>query len=163
MHLRPRALSNDPRMGLPLFWIFGRRQAVPGGPAFHLYDSLGSDGPLEWCGLATCIAQAGPRTVDRPDIPMTDTPPTCPHCGCRLKKWRVPEGSSWCEEFFFVCFNDDCAYYREGWNWMQEQYSQNASYRYMINPTTSASSLIPVWSDSATREMIEENAEGGDR
>jgi hypothetical protein len=30
----------------------------------------------------------------------------------------------------------------------------------MVNPSTGASSMIPVWSDSATREMIVENDEG---
>ncbi len=93
---------------------------------------------------------------------MADTPRTCPHCGSRLKKWLVPEGATWSEEFFFVCFNDDCSYYREGWDWMKEQYNQHASYRYMINPATGASSSIPVWSDSATREMIVEENKGDD-
>jgi hypothetical protein len=45
---------------------------------------------------------------------------------------------------------------------MMEQYMQNASYRYMVNPTTGTSSSIPVWSDSATRENIVEDAEGDD-
>jgi len=36
------------------------------------------------------------------------------------------------------------------------------SYRFMINPTTGASSMIPVWSDEATREMIVEEDEGDD-
>ena len=92
---------------------------------------------------------------------MTDIRGTCPHCGSRLKKWLVPDGASWDEEFFFVCFNDDCSYYKAGWEWMMEQYSQKASYRYMTNPTTGASSMIPVWSDSATREMIVEETAGG--
>ena len=90
---------------------------------------------------------------------MGDDPRTCPHCGSRLKKWLVPDEASWEEEFFFVCFNDDCSYYKEGWNWMKEQYNQVASYRYMINPTTDTASMIPVWSDSATREMIVEDDE----
>ncbi len=93
---------------------------------------------------------------------MAETPRTCRYCGLRLSKWLVPEGSSWSEEFFFVCFNDECSYYRKGWEWMKEQYNQKASYRFMINPTTGASSMIPVWSDSATREMIVENGEEGD-
>jgi hypothetical protein len=67
--------------------------------------------------------------------------PTCPHCGHHLKKWLVPDGASWTEEYLFVCFNDDCSYYREGWEWMEQQYSQHAS-------------------DSATREMIVEDDEG---
>jgi len=94
---------------------------------------------------------------------MADNPQTCPHCGSRLKKWLVPDGASWVEEFFFVCFNDECSYYQEGWSWMKEQYNQAASYRYMLNPTNGASSMIPVWSDAATREMIVEDAEGGDQ
>ena len=94
---------------------------------------------------------------------MADFSRTCPHCGSGLKKWQVPEGSTWSEEFFYVCFNDECPYYQKGWEWMKEQYNQVASYRYMVNPTTGASSQIPVWSDSATRGMIvEEEAEGGD-
>ena len=90
---------------------------------------------------------------------MAETPADCPHCGTKLKKWLVPEDATWDEKFFWVCFNDDCEYYRKGWVWMMEQYSQNASYRYMVNPTTGASSQIPVWSDSATREMIVEDEE----
>jgi len=94
---------------------------------------------------------------------MADIPRTCPHCGSRLKKWRVPDEASWAEEFFFVCFNDDCSYYKDGWKWMMEQYSQVASYRFTINPTTGASTMIPVWSDTATREMIIEETEGEDQ
>ena len=99
---------------------------------------------------------------------MTDTPSTCPHCDSRLKKWLVPQDSSWSEEFFLVCFNNDCPYYKRGWKWMKEQYSQTASYRYTFNPATGTSSQIPVWSDEATREMIveddddEEGKDGGD-
>jgi hypothetical protein len=98
-----------------------------------------------------------------PGSGMSDIPRACPHCGSRLKKWLVPDGASWDEEFFYVCFDDDCSYYKEGWNWMKEQYSQEGSYRYMVNPTTGSSSPLPVWSDSATREMIVEDTEGGSR
>lgn len=93
---------------------------------------------------------------------MTEIPRSCPHCGARLKKWRVPDEATWSEEFFFACFNNDCSYYKEGWEWMKHKYNQVASYRYMINPTNGAASMLPVWSDSATREMIVENDEGGD-
>ena len=86
---------------------------------------------------------------------------TCPHCGTRLKKWRVPDGASWDEEIFLVCFSDDCSYYRKGWAWMKAEYGREASYRYMLNPTTGATSPLPVWSDTATREMIIED-EGGE-
>ena len=93
---------------------------------------------------------------------MEDIQRTCPHCGSRLKKWRVPEDASWDEEFFLVCFNDDCSYYKEGWRWMKEQFSQNASYRYSLNPVTGAAFPLPMWSDSATREMIVDEANSGE-
>jgi hypothetical protein len=86
--------------------------------------------------------------------------PTCRHCGGRLSKWLVPDGSSWVEEYFWVCFNDACPYYKEGWEWMQEQYGQHASYRYAVNPGTGSSLMIPVWSDTATRELIVGESEG---
>ena len=91
---------------------------------------------------------------------MAEVTRTCPHCGHRLEKWTVPDDATWAEEFLFVCFNDDCSYYREGWEWMEQQFGQHGSYRFMVNPTTGASSMIPVWSDSATREMIVEDDEG---
>ena len=93
---------------------------------------------------------------------MTDAPPNCPHCDSRLKKWLVPDGASWNEEYFYVCFNDDCSYYKDGWTWMKQEYNQQASYRYTFNPFNGASMQIPVLSDKATREMIVEEEEGGD-
>lgn len=77
-----------------------------------------------------------------------------------MKKWLVPEEATWDEEFFYVCFNDECPYYVEGWKWMKQNFSQEASYRYAINPTTGNCLPIPVWSDQATREMIVEDDEG---
>ncbi len=88
---------------------------------------------------------------------MVEVRQACPHCGSRLSKWLVPVESSWSEEYFFVCFDNGCSYYKEGWDWMMEQYGQVASYRYVLNPATGTSSQIPVWSDDATREIIVED------
>jgi len=85
---------------------------------------------------------------------MSDTVPSCTHCGNQLRRWLVPEGSNWPSERLWVCFNDDCSYYRDGWTWMREQYSQNISYRYACEPETGAATMIPVWSASATRDRI---------
>ena len=93
---------------------------------------------------------------------MADIPRACPHCGSRLKKWRVPEDATWSEEFFFVCFNDECPYYQQGWIWMKQRYNQHASYRHAVNPSTGASMPLPVWSSSAIREMIVDDGEGED-
>jgi len=93
---------------------------------------------------------------------LAEIPKTCSHCGSSLKKWRVPVDATWSEEFFYVCFNDDCSYYKSGWAWMMEHYNQHASYRFAVNPDTGTTLMIPVWSDSATREMIEEDDKGGE-
>jgi hypothetical protein len=94
---------------------------------------------------------------------MTDTPRTCPHCESNLLKWRVPDEATWDEEFFFVCFNDECPYYQRGWEWMKAQYGQRASHRYALNPGTGNMIPLPVWSDDATREMIVKDDEGADQ
>ena len=59
------------------------------------------------------------------------------------------------------CFNNDCPYYKRGWEWMKEQYNQDASYRYALNPNNGASLMIPVWDDEATRKMIVDDSGGG--
>jgi hypothetical protein len=115
---------------------------------------------LDMRGWVPEASQAGPKEDGRLRNPMADIPRTCPHCESGLKKWRVPEDATWDEEFFFVCFNDECSYYKEGWAWMKEQYNQHTSNRYAVNPTTGASFPLPVWSASATREMIVDDGEG---
>ena len=92
---------------------------------------------------------------------MTKTPRNCPHCESRLRKWRVPDETTWNEEFFYVCFNDECPYFQKGWVWMKEQYAQASSYRYMVNPTTGCPAPLPVWSPSAMRDLIVEDDEEG--
>ena len=91
---------------------------------------------------------------------MAEIPTKCPHCNAQLKKWRVPPGATWDDEYFLACFDNDCSYYKRGWDWMMEQYSQKASYRYAVNPTTGASLPLPVWSDTATSEMLFDDDEG---
>ena len=87
---------------------------------------------------------------------------TCAHCESRLVEWRVPEEACWPEDYFLVCFNDDCPYYEQGWNWMREHYKQKVSYRFAINPSTGGPFPLPVWSASATREMIVDDESEGD-
>ena len=86
--------------------------------------------------------------------------PSCPHCRKGLMPFELPDNTGWQTDFHVACFNDDCSYYTDGWEWMREQYNQNASYRYAFNPSTKSSLLIPVWSDQATRENIVPDEEG---
>lgn len=66
-----------------------------------------------------------------------------------MKKWMPPDGSTWGQAFQYVCFNDDCTYYKNGWKWMMEKYNVHASYRHRFNPANGESGPLPVWSPEA--------------
>jgi hypothetical protein len=83
----------------------------------------------------------------------------CPHCNTKMKKWTNPEGSTWGGGFQFVCFNDECPYFVQGWEWMDRNYAVRSSYRHRYNPATGEQGPIPVWSPCALRDgIIEEEA-----
>jgi hypothetical protein len=78
----------------------------------------------------------------------------CPHCGRRMNRWAIPPASTWSGEYQYVCFNDACPYYVDGWAWMREQYNVTASYRYRLDPFTGDRGPLPVWSSTALRGSI---------
>ncbi|MEJ2098686.1 MAG: ogr/Delta-like zinc finger family protein [Desulfobacterales bacterium] len=78
----------------------------------------------------------------------------CPHCGQAMKRWRVPLNSTWPNEFFYVCFNDDCPYFVQGWEQMWQQQATRASYRCRLDPDTGKCAPIPVWSYDALKDGI---------
>ena len=83
--------------------------------------------------------------------------PKCPHCETEMKKWRVPEDSSWSGPFHWVCFNDECSYFVRGWDWMMESQSVKASYRHRLDPETGKSGPLPTWSYKAHKDQIIED------
>lgn len=83
-----------------------------------------------------------------------DKIPVCPHCRQKMKKWRVPINSTWPHEFFYVCFNDDCPYFVQGWEQMWEQQETKASYRCRLDPDTGKYMPLPVWSTEALKDDI---------
>ena len=89
---------------------------------------------------------------------MTEPAATCPHCGERMQLWRSPSESSWGGAAQWVCFNDACPYYRDGWEWMRTTYNVSASYRHRFDPQTSQSGPLPVWSPDAHRDAIVKEA-----
>ena len=78
----------------------------------------------------------------------------CPHCGTALRPFAVPPDAGFDSEEHLACFNDDCPYYVEGWDWMMQNYAAKASYRYRVDPATGKASPIPVWSKEALFDRI---------
>ncbi len=89
-------------------------------------------------------------------------PRICPYCGDTLKKWEVPhspfEIESWYEtDYLCICFNDECSYYKRGWEWMWSKMKRNMSYRHMYNPVTRRTGPMPVPTAFALRDGILED------
>ena len=85
--------------------------------------------------------------------------PKCPHCGEEMNLWEVPpinfsDGLGWGAPYLFLCFNDDCPLYRQGWENLKDNYNHTASYRCMNFPGTEQYELIPVFSPMGARGQI---------
>ncbi len=80
----------------------------------------------------------------------------CPHCGQKMKKWATPDDpfSQWDAEFLYICFNDACPYFVNGWKTMGRQGHAGISYRLAFDPQRNSCMPIPVASSEALRGWI---------
>ncbi|QTA85096.1 Zinc ribbon domain-containing protein [Desulfonema magnum] len=90
---------------------------------------------------------------------MEQEKPKCPHCGAEMHIWEVPpitfsDGLGWGTPYLFLCFNDDCPLYVEGWENLQENFGQTASYRCMCYPGTDQFECMPVFSPVGAQGQI---------
>ncbi len=84
----------------------------------------------------------------------------CPCCGAKLKAFTMPDGAGWDQEIQWACFNNDCPYYKSGWEWMWEKYSAKASYRYrVVDPDKPRGTPLVVQSEHALINLIVEGQE----
>lgn len=91
--------------------------------------------------------------------------PKCPHCDQVMNLWEVPpmnvgDGLGWGTPYLFICFNDQCPLYVQGWDHLQQTYAHHASYRCMCYPGTSGQyELMPVFSPMGAKgQIIDEQA-----
>ncbi|MBS1261248.1 MAG: hypothetical protein MAG453_00569 [Calditrichaeota bacterium] len=98
-----------------------------------------------------------PRARDLPPPPADcPRPQRCPHCGEPMVRMVIPELASFDSPWIYVCFNDDCGYFRRSGEWMQRQYASSAQYRHKLDPFTGETGPLPVWSADAMRNLIVE-------
>ncbi len=79
----------------------------------------------------------------------------CPYCGERLKKWKVPQSvfTEWPNEFMYVCLNDACSYYSDGWEAMAAM-GRHCSFRLMYDPLTDTCNPLPLSNADKLRDGI---------
>lgn len=90
---------------------------------------------------------------------LTRPKPRCPHCGEEMNLWEVPpvnvgDGLGWGTPYLYICFNDNCSCYQQGWDHMKENYAQTASYRSINYPGTETFEIIPVFSSMGGRGQV---------
>jgi predicted RNA-binding Zn-ribbon protein involved in translation (DUF1610 family) len=89
--------------------------------------------------------------------------PVCPHCGVEMEIWEVPpvnfgDGLGWGAPYLFVCFNDECSLYLEGWKSVEENYGQSASYRCMCYlGAEDKYECMPVFSPTGAKGQVIDN------
>lgn len=82
---------------------------------------------------------------------MSMKKPKCPHCNEDMHLWEVPpisfsDGLGWGVPFLFICFNDDCPLFKQGWDDLMDQVGQKSSVRCMNYPGTTQFEMLPVFS-----------------
>ncbi len=90
---------------------------------------------------------------------ITQQKPLCPHCGKEMDIWEVPpftfsDGLGWDSPYLYVCFNDECPLFVNGWNEIMDNYSHKASYRCIKSPRGGDFELMPVFSPMGGKGQI---------
>lgn len=88
--------------------------------------------------------------------------PECPYCGHKMSKMEPPtfnlsDGLGWCTPFLYVCFNDECSFYINGWEHIKVNYGKTASYRCMIYPDSGNKDAICVYTPDGLKGQILED------
>lgn len=71
--------------------------------------------------------------------------PTCPHCKMEMEQMDSRH-LDWDSPFLWVCFNNNCLFFKKGWDHMMSNFGQLVSYRFMIHPATGGAGVIPAFS-----------------
>ena len=63
----------------------------------------------------------------------------CPHCNqeltlCHAPPIHVGDGLGWGSEYLFICLNNECKLFADGWEFIENQYGHHGSYRYIRLP-----------------------------
>lgn len=143
---RPRPADDElAASGLPsdpIYAVYADRRGGAGTRRLTLPRSRPAVGPIDAAELQRRKRRIG-QTL------------RCPHCEETLEKWAVPDSPfvEWPSEYQYICFNNECPYYADGWGTMATQ-GNICTYRFMFDPPTGGCHAIPVLTPHALREHI---------
>jgi hypothetical protein len=80
----------------------------------------------------------------------------CPYCGHKLQKWIVPDNPfiEWDNEYFYICFNDECPFLIRGWKTMYSQGNRGLSHRLGYNHERDVTMAMPVHNLNSMKDGI---------
>ncbi|HHO47602.1 MAG TPA: zinc ribbon domain-containing protein [Desulfobacteraceae bacterium] len=88
----------------------------------------------------------------------------CPHCRSRLTLCHAPpihvgDGLGWGSEYLFVCLNNECRLFVNGWKNIEDNYGHVGSYRYMKLPDSNESyNMMVAGKDAFTGCIVDPEA-----
>jgi hypothetical protein len=83
----------------------------------------------------------------------------CPHCNqkmfcCEAPPVHIGDGLGWGSEIMFICLNDMCSLFLNGWDNIEKQYGHHASYRYMELPESNEGNVMMVGNADAFKASV---------
>lgn len=98
------------------------------------------------------------------DLSRLDEVKTCPHCSqelscCEAPPIHIGDGLGWGSDVLFICLNDGCLLFLEGWAKIENQYGHHASYRYMELPGSSEGNYMMVGNADAFKACVVDKEE----
>ncbi len=89
---------------------------------------------------------------------------SCPHCKQELSLCHVPpvhvgDGLGWGSEHLFICLNNDCPLFVNGWDYIENQYGHVGSYRHMEMPNSKETyNMMVAGKDAYTGSIVDVDA-----
>lgn len=93
------------------------------------------------------------------DLRFLDEVKICPHCNqelscCEAPPIHIGDGLGWGSEVLFICLNDSCSVFLNGWKKIEEQYGHHSSYRYMELPDSKEKNYMMVGNADAFKACV---------
>jgi hypothetical protein len=93
------------------------------------------------------------------DLRVLDEVKLCPHCRkqlscCEAPPFHIGDGLGWGSDVLFICLNDSCSLFLNGWDRIEKSYGHHASYRYMELPGSKEGNCLMVGNADAFKGCV---------